>query len=359
MIKKPFPRTFSAPSMQNGQDGGVLPYRRSLLGLVPAMAATAALAVWRTPAHAQAMRTQIRLAGPPAAVSFPLIHMVESGALAHDGLEASFTLWTNPDQLRAWSVDGGVDIVASPSNVAANLHNRGVPLKLLNVSVWGMLWLVSRDAGAGALADFRGHEIVVPFRGDMPDILFRLLAQAQGLDPRKDVSLRYVATPFDAIQLLVTRRANHALLPEPAVSMALRKTQSFPVSMIAPALYRSVNLSREWGRVFQREPRIPQAGIAALGAAGADAALCERIRRQYAASQTWCRQNAGACGAMVAKHIPMLLSEAVADAIQAARDEPMDAARTRPELEYFFGLLRDAQPGLIGGKLPGADFYGG
>jgi len=84
MSKNPFPRTLSAPSMQNGQDGGVLPYRRSLLGLVPAMAATAALAVWRTPAHAQAMRTQIRLAGPPAAVSFPLIHMVESGALAHD-----------------------------------------------------------------------------------------------------------------------------------------------------------------------------------------------------------------------------------------------------------------------------------
>jgi len=173
------------------------------------------------------------------------------------------------------------------------------------------------------------------------------------------VSLRYVATPFDAIQLLVTRRADHALLPEPAVSMVLRKTQSFPVSMIAPALYRSVDLSQEWGRVFQREPRIPQAGIAALGAAGADAALCEQIRRQYAASQTWCRQNAGACGAMVAKHIPMLLPEAVADAIQASRDEPMDAARARPELEYFFGLLHDAQPGLIGGKLPGADFYGG
>jgi len=335
------------------QGCNVLLRRRDLLGVASVMAA---LTVLR--AHATSAGRQIKFAGPPATVSFPLVHMVESGALARDGLDASFTLWTNPDQLRAWSVDGGVDVVASPSNVAANLYNRGVPLKLLNVSVWGMLWLVSRHAGAGALADFRGQEIVVPFRGDMPDILFRLLAQAQGLDLSKDVSLRYVATPFDAIQLLITRRADHALLPEPAVSMALRKTQSFPVSMIAPALYRSVDLSQEWGRVFQREPRIPQAGIAALGAAGADAALCEQVRRQYAASQAWCRQNAEACGEMVAKHIPMLLPEAVADAIKAARDEPMDAAQARPELAYFFGLLRDAQPGLIGGKLPGADFYG-
>jgi len=68
------------------------------------------------------------------------------------------------------------------------------------------------------------------------------------------------------MQLLITRRVNHALLAEPAVSMALRKTQSFPVSIIAPELHRSVDLQQEWGRLMASEARIPQAGIAALGA---------------------------------------------------------------------------------------------
>lgn len=341
------------PSLSASPQDSVRQGRRSLLGLASAAAALAVL-----PVRAQSSGRKLRLAGPPATVSFPMVHMVESGALAQHGLDASFTLWSNPDQLRAWSVDGGVDFVASPSNVAANLHNRGVPMTLLNVSVWGLLWLVSRNAEARTLADFKGQEIVMPFRGDMPDILFNLLAREQGLDPRKDFALRYVASPFDAIQLLVTRRADHALLPEPAVSMAMRKTQSFPVSIVAPTLYRGVDISQEWGRVLKREPRIPQAGMAVLGAAGRDAGLCDLVRRQYAASQAWCRQNPDACGEIVAKHIPMLVPEAVADALKASHDEPMDAAQARPELEYFFGLLRDAQPGLIGGKLPGAGFYG-
>src|SRR5690606_7860357 len=112
------------------------------------------------------------------------------------------------------------------------------------------------------LGDLRGKEIAVPFRADMPDILLGLIAERQGIDPRKDLRMRYVATPIDAMQLLIMRRVDQALLAEPAVSMALRKTGSFPANIIAPELHRSVDMQAEWGRAFQRAPRIPQAGIA-------------------------------------------------------------------------------------------------
>jgi hypothetical protein len=158
-----------------------------------------------------------------------------------------------------------VDFVAMPTNVAANLYNRGVKLQLINVSTWGVLWLVSREANLKTLADFKGKEIVMPFRADMPDIVFQVLAEKQGWTSKRDFTLRYVGSPLDAMQLLITRRADHALLAEPAVSVALRKTKSFPVSLIAPELYRSVDLQQEWGRVTQRPARIPQAGIVALG----------------------------------------------------------------------------------------------
>ena len=59
---------------------------------------------------------------------------------------------------------------------------------------------------------------------------------------KNDFKLQYVATPVDAMQMLILRRADHALLAEPAISIALRKTGSFPVKLIAPDLYRSINL---------------------------------------------------------------------------------------------------------------------
>lgn len=304
---------------------------------------------------------RLTLSGPYAAVSFPLIHLVERGALNDLADRVEFVPWKDPDQLRVLAMDGksGVDFLAMPTNVAANLYNRGVRLQLINVSTWGVLWLVSRENGARTLADFRGKEIVMPFRADMPDIVFQAVAEKAGLDPRKDFRLRYVATPLDAMQLLVTRRADHALLSEPAVSLALRKTRSFPVSVVAPELFRSVDLQQEWGRLHARDARIPQAGIAALGQARSDPVLVARFQKAYAESLAWCESNPEACGALVARRAEMLTAEAVTDSVRADHAAVRTARAARTELEFFFGVLHARQPGLIGGRLPDADFYGG
>jgi len=307
-------------------------------------------------AHA-AKLPRLILAGPYASVSNPLIHMVESGALRDVADKVEFVPWKDPDQLRVLALEGRADFVAMPTNVAANLYNRGVKLNLLNVSTWGVLWMISRDPKLKTLADFKGKEIAMPFRADMPDIVFGLLAQAQGIDPRRDFRLRYVASPLDAMQLLVMRRVDHALLAEPAVSMALRKTRSFPVSLIAPELYRSVDLQKEWGRVFRTEARMPQAGIVVLGKARTDARLIERFQAEYAASLRWCQANAVACGRMVAKYVDLLTPEAVADSMAASQMRVVPARQARPELEAFFRRLHAQQPALLGGRLPDAGFY--
>lgn len=298
------------------------------------------------------------LSGPPAAVSTPLIHMIDSGALKDIADTVEFQTWKDPDQLRVLVLGGKADFIAMPSNVAANLYNRGVSLKLLNVSTWGVLWMVSRDKEAKSLADFKGKEIAMPFRADMPDIVFALLAEKQGLNMKQDFKLRYVGSPLDAMQLLVSRRVDHALLAEPAVSMALRKTKSFPVSLIAPDLYRSVDLQQEWGRLFKQEARIPQAGIAVIGSALKDEQLQAKVMAAYEKSLFWCQKNALKCGEMVAKRIDLLSPEAVADSMAASQTRHVTAAAAKSELEFFFGQLHAKNPALIGGKMPDDGFYG-
>ena len=246
------------------------------------------------------------LAGPFATVSNPLIRIVDAGLLADVAEKVEFVSWRTPDQLRAMALKGEADFLAMPSNLSANLYNRGLKLQQMNIGIWGILWMVARRDGLKTLADFKGQEVVMPFRGDMPDALFRLLCRKQGIDPDKDMTLRYVASPLDAMQLLITRRADNALLADPAVAVGLRKSQSFPISVVAPSLYRSVSLQEEWGRVFNRAPRMPQAGIVMLGSQLGNTAL---------------------------------------------------ARKARPELEFFYQQLLEMQPGLVGGKLPDDGFY--
>src|SRR3990167_1106117 len=161
---------------------------------------------------------KIVISGPFASVSHPILHMIETNALADVADKIEFKLWKNPDELRAMAIKSDVDFIALPTNTAAILNNKGVDIKLLNVSVWGILGMISRDSTMKSLKDFKGKKIAVPFRADMPDIVFKQLLKKEGLDPKKDFELVYVASPVDAMQMLIMRRIDHALLAEPAIS---------------------------------------------------------------------------------------------------------------------------------------------
>lgn len=312
------------------------------------------------PAWAENKVDKLVLSGPFAGVSNPLIHMVESGALNDVADKVEFKAWMGTDQLKLMALGKGdfkADFVAMPSNVAANLYNRGVDLKLMNISIWSILWMVSRDENLATLADFKGKEVAMPFRADMPDILFEQIVKAEGMDPKKDFKLRYVPHPLDAMQLLIMRQVDHALLAEPAISMALRKTQSFPVSVIAPDLYRSVSIQEEWGRVFKREAKVPQAGMTAMQSVIDKPHILKRFQEEYTKSAQWCLDNPEEAGKLIAKNIEMLTPEAVTDSLQWTHMEVKSGQQSQVELEYFYNKLMQNTPALVGGKLPDEGFY--
>ncbi len=301
---------------------------------------------------------KIVISGPFASVSHPILHMIETNALSDVADKIEFKLWKNPDELRAMAIKGDVDFIALPTNTAAILNNKGVDIKLLNVSVWGILGMISRDNSLKSLKDFKGKKIAVPFRADMPDIVFKQLLKKEGLDPKKDFELVYVASPVDAMQMLIMRRIDHALLAEPAISMALRKTKSFPVSIVAPELYRSVDLQEEWGKIFGTNGDVPEAGVAVLGRMKNEHVI-KRFQEEYAKSLAWYKANQKEAGKLVVKTLDMLNQDGVADSISHARLKNLTAVEAKKDLEFFFNILKEEDPKSIGDKLPKDSFYYG
>ena len=300
---------------------------------------------------------KIILSGPMASVSHPLLHMIETGALEDIANKVEFVLWKNPDELRALTLQGGANFIAVPTNVAANLYNKGVDIKLLNVSVWGILGLLTRDKTKKTLADFKGCEIAMPFRADMPDIVFEEIAKKQGLNPKKDFSLRYVGSPIDAMQMLIMRRVDHALLAEPAISIALRKTGSFPLKLVAPDLYRSNMLEKEWGKVFKVDGKIPEAGMAVVGDMIKNDYAIKRFNEEYKKALNWYKTHKKEAGILAVKYIKMLDSDGVADSLEYVQMDDVSAKDAKKDLEFFFNILKNNNPKSIGGKLPSNGFY--
>ena len=172
----------------------------------------------------------------------------------------------------------------------------------------------------------------------------------------KDIKAHYVAAPPDAAQLLIGRRVRHALLAEPAVSMVLRRSGSFPIGIVAPDLHRGFALRDEWGRLFKTKARITQAGIASVGGK-TDAKLDRAVAKAYAEALDWCLKTPEDCGKLVAKKIKLLEAKAATDAIKSSPLEAIPTAEAAPELKAMLKRLHAHEPGLIGGKMPDTSFY--
>ena len=299
---------------------------------------------------------KITIAGPPANVTHPVFKMIEDGALKDYADKVEFKIWNNPDQLRAMIINKEVDFVAVPTNVASILYNKKQPIKMLNVSVWGILKILVRDEKIKHLEDLKGSELVIPWRGDMPDIVLRAVMKKKGLT-KEDIKLIYVSNPMDAAQQLIMRRADNILLPEPATSMVLRKTKSFPVSVIAPTVFRGIDLQEEWGEVYDRDAKIPQAGMAVVGAMIERKELIEKFEAEYAKAMEWYKANPKEAGELVVKYVEMFDADAIADSVGHVQLDVKKAIDSKEALDFFFGILKEDNPKIIGGTVPDESFY--
>lgn len=302
---------------------------------------------------AQAKSQHLRLAGPAAVVSYPLMVMAEQQTLAAANLKFSFTRWKNPDQLRAMVIGEQIDFSAMPSNLAAIFFNKGHELTLLNISIWNIMDIVSRDKTISTLSQLIGQEVVVPFKNDMPTIILQQLLQGQLQAKAKQVRIRHSHNLADAAQLLLAGKVQHALLIEPLSSSVLFQNAQ---QGNAP-LTRVINISEQWRNTFPESPKLPQAGIIANTTVNDNKVLISAVNDAYKTAAKWCEANVNSCADIVKKHLPKMPKAALITAIENTRVTPVNSLTAKADIQAFYKLLSKVDVKRIGGKQPNNRFY--
>lgn len=316
------------------------------------LAGFSALAV-ATLAAPSLLRAQTPLVfhGPPAAPSAVLAHAVKGGFLDEVAPGALFRAWKTPDEMRASVASGSMGAVVMPSYAAANLHNRGMGIGLLDVMTTGLLYVVSKDETLVSFSSLRGKKLALPFKNDMPDFVLARLFREAGIKPG-EIAVEYTASPPEAVQLLLTGRTDAALLSEPAATGVIIKAKSLFMTV-----HRTIDVQKEWAAVSGK-PGFPQAGLALTadvqarlgpqGIAGLQASL-ERALASALANP----QQAADAAAEELGFPPEIIAASFATSNLAA----VPAGAARADLEAFYDILAEANPAIIGGKKPGDGFY--
>ncbi|EJW12623.1 ABC-type sulfonate transport system periplasmic component [Rhodovulum sp. PH10] len=294
------------------------------------------------------------LHGVPATPSVVLARLVESGALAPLADTVELAIWRTPDQMRAGVVSGAMTLFVAPTYSCANMRNRGVPIRQVNVLTWGLLYLMSRDQTVRRIEDIAGKTVLVAFRNDAPDLIVRLVLRRLGLDPDRDVTLQYVGSSTEAAQLFLAGRGDLAALPEPAATATEIRAakEKLPI-------HRAVDVTEAYGRLTGRPAGIPQAGLAVRDDfLQAHPEIVAAVHRGCVDSAHWVATHMSEAGALGAARLN-LPAPVVARSIPHFRLNVVSAAEARLDLERYFSDLMEMSPAILGGNLPDDAFYWG
>lgn len=301
---------------------------------------------------ATAALPELTLYGPPAGPSITAAYMVATGLLKDVAATAAFKVWRTPDEMRAGLTSGAMQSVILPITAAANLHTRGLMVRLANILTDGLLYGITADAGIAAIADLRGRKVIVPFANDTPELVFDALLAASGLKPGVDVVVERAGTPVEAVQMLLAGRVDLVVVPEPSATAAIQRAAAAGKTM-----RRAIDLQADWGTLTGKGAALPQAGLAfAPSFLERAPELVEPIRAAFRAATAGvlAEPKEAARFAAAALELPAGIIEASIPHCHLVARNPADA---RPALDAMFAAILRDNAKMIGGRLPDDSLY--
>ena len=317
--------------------------RRQFIGATAAAFAATALPL-------RAADSAFTLWGPPVT---PTILLAVAAQMGEARKIRPFTVksWTSPDQLRAGLLNKSIEISIVPSYVAANLRAQGQPVILHNLMTRGLLAVMSKGKPITGLKDLAGQKLVMPFKGDMPDLVLQILSKRAGIDLSNLVT--YTATPPEAVTLFLQKDFPHALLPEPLASASILKGKQEGVNVV-----RSFPIDKIWNESFGTQNGIAQAGLMVSETVAKEQAdFLAALDKDLLAALDWVTANNKSAAEIAANYMPAPVP-ALERAFEHSALTALRAKDISAEILQFLGEMYQLNPKIVGGKAPDANLFG-
>jgi NitT/TauT family transport system substrate-binding protein len=283
----------------------------------------------------------------PSAIS--MIQMMQDSVLS-DSAILKFTIKTEPNLVKPIIIQEQADMAILPANMASILVNLGVNYKIAVIPVWGTLYVFGEDSTVTTWKNLKGKKVYLMGRGMTPDVMFRYLSEQNGLKADKDFFPDYsFPTHLELGNAVAAGKAGLAVLSEPMVTLANSKN---------PKVKKLLSLEQEWNRVFK--DTVPFAQTALLvrnGFAESHPALVKAFIKKYKESIDWVNQNPSLAAKLIVKYNILPDTALAHNTIPGCRLEFREAWPMREGITRYLKVFYDFDPAIVGGKLPGEDFY--
>ena len=286
------------------------------------------------------------LKGPTSMGMVKLLDDAESGA-TENGYE--FTIAASANELTPQLVQGELDVLAVPANVAAILYNQtegGVVL--LAAGTLGVLYIVEKGGETVTdIASLNGKTIYATGKGATPEYALTYLLSQHGLTLGEDVQVEWKSEPTEIVALMAEQDNAVAMLPQPFVTVAQSKIEG---------LRMALDLNAEWDALDNGSALITGVIVARRAVVEENPAAVKAFLKDYAASVDWVNANTADAAALIGEY--SIVDAAVAEkALPYCNIVCLTGADLLEALPGYLEVLYNASPAAVGGEMPDNSFY--
>lgn len=287
------------------------------------------------------------LKGPTSLGILDLMDRAEKGETGHS---YEFRMAVSADELLPLMVRGELDIALLPANAAAVLyHKTEGGICVIDINTLGVLYLVTGDEAVNAMADLKGRTIYLTGKGTTPEACLRYVLDGSGLE-EGDYTLEYRSEPTEVAALLAGDSSAVGLLPQPFATAALMQNEKLRIA---------VDMNAAWERLQGAEGGGMVTGVTVVRREFLEEHrdVVESFLEEHESSVAAINGDPGT-GAALAVQAGIVANEDIAvEAIPRCNLSCVTGEEMRAALSAYLETLAGFDAALIGGALPGEDFY--
>lgn len=264
----------------------------------------------------------------------------------------TYSIMGAADELTPLVLQGELDIVSVPANLASTLYNKtegGV--RVLAVNVLGVLYIGEFNTEElNSVADLKGKTIYATGKGSTPEYFLRYILTQNGIDPDNDVTIEWKSEPSEVVALLNAEQKGIAMLPQPYVTAA--------ATQLGEGFRIAISLSDEWAALDNGTLCTTAVVMARTAFVEENPQAVETFLEEFAASAQWVNENVADAAALCGEY-EIIKAPIAQKAIPNCNIVCITGSEMKDALSGCLQVIFDQNPKAVGGQLPADDFYYG
>lgn len=290
----------------------------------------------------------VKIASLKGPTSIGMLKLHKENPSLGNNVSSSYEIVPNPEVMVSKILSNEVQIASLPTNVAARLYNKGSGYRIAAITGYGVLYLLQQTSDIRTWDDLRNKTINVISKGSTPDIALRYLLEKNGPNLLSDVTLDYTLEQVELSQLMIAGKADLALLPEPFVTMIIKRN---------PKVTIAFDIEQQWEKAGNGDP-MPMSCVVVNGDfADKHREIVDEFLKQYQQSTIWATENIKDASLLVEEFKIGMDAATAEEAIPRCNIRFTTLDDSKEIIKNYINTILGFSPEDVGGKMPDENFY--